>query len=116
MSHRWTTNLLRLPRLIGFALFYVGELVLSNLRLARDILTRPIHARPAVIAVPLDELNDLQLLALNNLVTMTPGTLSLDISDDRRMLFIHAMYVSDPDAFRREIKEQYEKKIKEVLG
>ena len=115
MSRQWTTNLLRLPRLIGFALFYMGELVLANVRLARDILTRRLYARPAVIAVPLEPLSDPQLMALVNLVTMTPGTLSLDLSDDRRVLFIHSMYENDPEALRREIKERYEKKIREVL-
>ena len=106
---------LRIFRLTGFVLFYLKEVVLSNIRIAYDIVTPRHRMKPGIIAVPLGELSDLQLLSLANLVTMTPGTLSLDVSDDRKVLYIHAMYVDDADALRREIKSNFEQKIKEVF-
>lgn len=106
---------LRIFRLLGFVLFYLKEVVLSNIRIAHDILTPRHRMKPGIIAVSLGELSDLQLISLANLVTMTPGTLSLDVSDDRKVLYIHAMYVDDAEALRREIKTNFEQKIKEVF-
>lgn len=105
----------KILQLSGFLFFYLKEVLLSNIRIAADILTPRHRMKPGVIAVPLETLTDLQLLLLANLVSMTPGTLSLDVSDDRKVLYIHAMYVDDPEHLRREIKKGFEKKILEVF-
>jgi multicomponent Na+:H+ antiporter subunit E len=99
---------------IRFIFFYIRELLAANLKVAHDILTPSLNIQPAVIAVPLGSLTDVQLLALANLITMTPGTLSLDISADRKTLFVHAMYVDDPEALVRDIKQGLEKQILEL--
>ena len=52
---------------------------------------------------------------LANVITLTPGTLSLDVSEDRRTLYVHGMFVDDPEAFRREIKDGFERRIEELL-
>lgn len=101
--------------LIRFALFYLWELLLSDLRVAHDILTPRNRFRPGVIAVPLPELSDRQLIVLSNLVTMTPGTITLDVSEDRRTLFMHCMYIDDPERLRREILESYVHRIREIF-
>jgi len=94
---------------IGFALFFLWELILSNLRVAHDVLTPRHHMRPRVIAVPLDARTDAEITTLANLISLTPGTLSLDVSADRRTLYIHAMYAADAEAVRREIKDGLER-------
>ena len=101
--------------LIRFALFYIWELLLSDLRIAHDILTPRNRFRPGVIAVPLPDLSDRQLIVLSNLVTMTPGTITLDVSEDRRTLFMHCMYIDDPERLRREILESYVHRIREIF-
>jgi multicomponent Na+:H+ antiporter subunit E len=101
----------------GLAGFFVWELVLSNLRVAYDVITPNYRMRPGVVAIPLDVTTDAQITLLANLITLTPGTLTLDVSDDRRTLYLHAMYVGeDVDAFRRGIKEGFERRILEVLS
>lgn len=105
----------KILQLIGFVFFYLKEVLLSNIRIAADILTPRHRMKPGVIAVPLENLTDPQLLILTNLVSMTPGTLCLDVSDDRKVLYIHAMYVEDAEQLRREIKVGFEKKILEVF-
>ena len=69
---------------ISFFFFYLGEIILANVQIAIDILTPTHRMRPAILAIPLDVKSDVQLLVMNNLITMTPGTLSLDISPDRK--------------------------------
>jgi multicomponent Na+:H+ antiporter subunit E len=71
--------------------------------------------RPAIVAVPLDLTSDFQITLLANLITLTPGTLSLDISDDKKILYVHGMYVDDVDEFRRSIKQGFEKRVQELF-
>ena len=104
-----------LPLAVRFALFYLRELVLSNLRVAHDVLTPAVYRRPGIIAVPLDAQTDIEIALLANLVTLTPGTLSIDVSSDRRTLYIHAMFVDDVEQVRREIKDGLEKRVLELL-
>lgn len=107
--------LIRIRRLAGFAVFFLWELLKSNLRVAHDVLTPRHHMRPGVIAVPLELETDMEILALTTLITLTPGTLSLDVSSDRKTLYIHAMYIDDPEQFREAIRKGYERRVREVL-
>ena len=72
--------------------------------------------RPGVIGIPIRAKTDLEITILANLITMTPGTLSLDISPDRRTLYIHAMYIHDPGALRKDIQENLERRVLELLA
>lgn len=105
----------KVPRLLRFLLFYAVEIVVANARVAYDVVTPRHRSRPAVVAVPLEAKTDAEIFLLSNLITLTPGSLTLDISDDQRTLFVHAMFVDDADAFRRSIKEGLEKRLLEVL-
>ena len=89
--------------------------MLSSLRVVWDVLTPRHLSRPAIVVVPLDARTDLEIAVLANLVSLTPGTLSLEVSDDRSALYVHGMFVDDPDAFRREIKDGAERRVLEAL-
>jgi multicomponent Na+:H+ antiporter subunit E len=99
---------------IRFVGFFLWELLKANLRVTYDVLTPRHHMRPGVIAIPLSVHTDEEITLLANLITLTPGTLSLDVSADRRVLYVHAMYVENVEQFRREIKEGFEKRLQEV--
>jgi multicomponent Na+:H+ antiporter subunit E len=105
----------KLPLLLGFVAFYLKELVLSNLRVAYDALTPTHYMSPAFVGIPLDVKTDFEILLLANLITMTPGTVSLDLSSDRRTLYVHAMYVTDADTLRRKIKADLERRVIQLL-
>ncbi len=72
---------------------------------------------PGVIAIPLDAHTDAEITLLANLITLTPGSVSLDLSEDRRVLYVHAMYIDggDVEAYRRAIKEGLERRVLELL-
>ena len=106
---------LRVYRFILFMGFFIRELVVANLRVAWEVITPEHHMRPAIIAIPLDTESDLQITVLANFITLTPGTLSLDVLADRKILYVHTMYVDDPEDFRRDIKERLEKRVIEVF-
>lgn len=101
---------------LAFAAFYVWELVLSSVRVAYDVLTPRLRARPGIVAVPLDARTDTEITVLANLISLTPGTLSLVVSPDRRTLYVHAMYLDDgPDALRADLKGRMERRVLGLL-
>jgi multicomponent Na+:H+ antiporter subunit E len=102
----------KVPEVLGFTLYYLWELVKSNVRVAYDVLTPRHHMVPGVIGLPLEAQSDAALTIFANLVTFTPGTLSLDISNDRRMLFIHAMYIEDEERLAADLKDMERRVIK----
>ena len=105
----------RFFRFIGLFFFFLWELLMANLRVAYEVLTPGYQMRAAIIAIPLDAKSDLEITVLANLITLTPGTLSLDVSQDRKILYIHAMHVRDVDKFRNDIKARFERRVMEVF-
>ncbi len=108
-------RLAKAPKALGLLLYFLKEILLSNAAVARSLLSPVSSLTPGIVAVPLDLKSDAGITVLANLVTLTPGTLSLDVSPDRKTLFVHALHVEDPDAFRREVKEGFERRVKEVF-
>lgn len=107
-------NFKRPGRALRLAGLFVLELCLSAVRVARDTLAPRMTFRPAIIAMPLSVTSETEIMLLANLISLTPGTLSVDVSTDRSTLYIHAMDVDDPDALRAEIREGFERRIREV--
>jgi multicomponent Na+:H+ antiporter subunit E len=105
----------KVPKALGLLLYFLKEILLSNAAVARSLLSPVSSLSPGIVAVPLDLKSDAGITVLANLITLTPGTLSLDVSPDRKTLFVHALHVEDPDAFRREVKEGFERRVKEVF-
>jgi len=110
--------LVRARRILALSLLFVYELVLSAIRVAILVLTPNIRSRlkPAIIAFPLTVTSDIEITLLANLITLTPGTLSVDVSKDRRFLYVHAISVPDKAALIRDIAGGFEAKIMEVFA
>lgn len=100
---------------VEFLLFFVWELLLSNLRIAHDILTININMTPGVLAVPLDAKTDGEITILANLISITPGSVSLDVSKDRKFLYVHTMYMKDPEHEKQRIKNGFERRVLGLL-
>jgi len=104
------------PRhLVAFAAFFVWALIRATVRVAYEVVTPAMRMQPGIVAIPLEVESDAAITLLANLITLTPGALSLDVSADRRVLYVHTMYMHDAAAFRREIKEGFERRVIEVL-
>lgn len=107
----------RAVRILGLAWIFLRELVISALSVARFVLTPNLRAalRPGFVAFPLTVTSDAEIALLANLITLTPGTLSVDVSADRKVLYIHALDVSDPDKLVAGIAKGFEARIIEVF-
>ncbi len=105
----------RVITVISFSGFVIWAIIKSNLDVAWLVLNPVAEYQPGIVAVPLDIQSDLGITLLANVITLTPGTVSLDISSDRRTMYIHAINVQDPDAMRAEIKGEFERRVMEIF-
>jgi multicomponent Na+:H+ antiporter subunit E len=102
-------------QIFWFTFYFAWEVFRSAMRVAYDVVTPTLHATPGIVAVPLDAKTPVEITCLCNAITLTPGTLSLDISEDQKTLYVHALFADDPDAVRRQIKQGIERRLLEVL-
>jgi multicomponent Na+:H+ antiporter subunit E len=105
----------RTRRAAELTVFFIWELMIANMRVAADVLRPRIAIQPAVIGVPLDITSDAEILLLSMLINITPGSVTIDLSDDRRTLFVHVMHITSADASRREIKDGFERRVKRLF-
>lgn len=95
------------------AVFFV-EVVKSSVRVAYLVLHPRLPVSPGLITVPLDVQSDEGITMLAGLISMTPGSLSVEVSEDRAFLYVHALEADDPEASIAEFKEVFERRIMEV--
>ncbi len=105
----------RMRRLIGLVLFFAKEVVAANLRVMLQVLRPTLSARPGIVAIPLESRSRVSTMLLANMLTLTPGTLSLEVSPDQRVLYVHAIDVDDVEKFRTRIKDTFERRLLELL-
>ena len=110
-----STYFLRVYRVIRLAALFLYELLVSSLRVAWDVVTPAHLSKPGIIAMPLDAKGDTEILLVASLISLTPGTLSLDVSPDRKTLYVHGMFVEDPEALKQELKQGMERSVIEAM-
>ena len=100
------------PRMLGVLLW---DIVQANVTVALQVLGPERKIRPGFIWVPLDIDNIHGIAALTSIITLTPGTVSSALSDDRRHLLVHVLNLDDADAVIRQIKTRYEVPLMEIF-
>ena len=98
----YISNALRLCWFLGY---FSKLLIVTNMQVAWEVLTPKMHQKPRIIRYPVAGMSDVERTTLANAITLTPGTLVLDISPDERWLYVHCMYAQDRDAAVEEIDE-----------
>jgi multicomponent Na+:H+ antiporter subunit E len=109
-----TNYLIKLRQVVSLIAVFIWALIQSNIRVAISVLSPLDKMCPGIIALPLDIESDAEITTLANMITLTPGTLSLDVSNDKRVLYVHGMHVYDLEEFKRDIKDGFERKVKEA--
>lgn len=104
----------RVANTLIFAGVFFLELIKANLRVAADVVTARHRMHPAVIAMPLEGETDIEIVILAILITLTPGQLALDLSSDRRVMYVHTMYAEEEEEERRRFKEGLERRLLEI--
>lgn len=107
---------LRAYRIARLVLYFLYDLCVSSIQVAYDVLTPQDRSNPAILEMPLDVKSDIEILLVTNLISLTPGTLSLDVTPDRKTLIVHAMFADDPEAVIADLKSGMERMVKEVFA
>ncbi|MDD9718262.1 Na+/H+ antiporter subunit E [Dinoroseobacter sp. PD6] len=103
---------LRIYYSINLFVYFLYELVVSSVQVAWDVLTPEMKARPVLVVVPLDAKTDLELMLTANIISLTPGTLSIDLSADRTELLVHSMFgAKDPEGEIAAMKHGIERRV-----
>jgi multicomponent Na+:H+ antiporter subunit E len=105
----------KVPKTIGFIFYFIYEMLAANVQVAYDVITPKYFFKPGIIRYPLEATTDIEINLLSTMISMTPGTLILDISEDKRSLFIHVMYLKDREHFIAQIKKGFEHRLLEIL-
>lgn len=112
---RYFTLVIQLMRLLRY---FIKEFVRSNVRLTKEIITPRINIQPAVVKVPLTLQSDMDVMILTNISNLTPGTLIVGISEDKRYLFVHTIYLEGGSlsSFKYHMQEGFEKKLLQITA
>jgi multicomponent Na+:H+ antiporter subunit E len=108
--------MIRPYRILKLVLVFLREFVVSVFRVAKLVLSPSLAMTPAAFRYPLSLTGDAQITLLANLITLTPGTLTVDVTDDRTALIIHAVDCPDVDAARADIRNGFERLIREAFA
>ncbi|WP_324753695.1 Na+/H+ antiporter subunit E [Roseovarius sp. Pro17] len=104
-------------RMAIYIVIVLWDVMVANVQVAWIVLTKPnAKLRPAWVVVPLDLRQPEAITVLAGTITLTPGTVSADLSDEGHSLLVHALHTDDPDAVRDDIKHRYERRLKEIFA
>lgn len=121
----WLTSFLyyrsyfyKIPKAFVLFIYFFKEFIGANIRIAHDIVSPRYYMQPTLVALPLDVRSDFEITILACIITLTPGTLSLDLSPDRKILYIHALYIPKQgvEKLKNDIKHGFERRIMELTA
>ncbi len=99
--------------IIKFLIDFCWDLTLSNLYIAWDVWTPKDHYFPKLVHVPIEDLTELEVMLLSSRITLTPGTLSVDVTEDRKSLIVHVMYPSS-DTIEKDLRKPIDMLKKDI--
>jgi len=102
-------------KFVSFLGLLLGDIIVSNIVVAKQVLGAPARLQPGFVAIPLDLTGDLPITMLASTISLTPGTVSIEISEDQKTLYVHALHVADETMLVDRIKQRYEKPLKEIF-
>lgn len=105
----------RIRLTIRLLAYFIRELVVANFQVAKLVLQRNPDLKPMIVAVPLDVDTDTEITMLANLIALTPGSIALKLSRNRRRLIIHVMHADNKQQFIQHTKQSLEARLLEVL-
>ena len=103
-------------KLFSYMMIVVWDILVANVVVAMIVLfKRNDDMAPNWVLIPLDLRSPEAITLLAGTITLTPGTVSTDLSADGRALLVHALDAADPEAVRDDIKTRYERRLKEIF-
>ncbi|UGV41004.1 Na+/H+ antiporter subunit E [Methanococcoides orientis] len=111
----YANTIMKIPKQLKFLAVLLIEIIKANIIVAKIVLSPKLDIKPGIVAVPIRTETDIGITAIANTITLTPGTLTIDVSDDRKVLYVHAIDASDPEGLRESIRDDLEKYVLEAF-
>lgn len=92
------------PKIIGFAFYFLSEMIKANIQVAYDVITPKYFFKPGIVRFPLTATSDLEINLISMFISLTPGTILLDVTEDKKWIFIHVMYMENKEKFISRMK------------
>jgi len=105
----------RVPKILSFVVYFLYLIIKANLQVAYDVMTPKYFMKPGVVRYPLNAKTEFEINLLSTMISLTPGTLILDISEDKKTMYIHVMYLEDAETFVKQTKTGLERRLLEIL-
>ncbi len=107
--------IIKVFQIFNFLIFYLSEVIKTNFILAYEVLTPTHYMKPGFIKIDVSELTERELLVFCNLLTMTPGSMVVNVSQCKNFIYIHILYLDNRKQVEHDIRQNYLKKVKEML-
>lgn len=101
---------------IRYFFLVLYDILVANIQVAALVMGPIKKLQPGFVAIPLDVSSDVGITLLASTVSLTPGTVSVEVSEDKQWLYVHALHLDNEEDLINEIKQRYERPIKEILG
>lgn len=105
----------RVPKILMFILFFIQDMIKANIDVTIDILTPRLNINPGIIAYKHGFKTDFEITMFTNIVALSPGTMVVKVSNDKKTLYIHSLYLRDKEKFIKRMKNGLERKLIEIL-
>jgi multicomponent Na+:H+ antiporter subunit E len=103
-------------QVVGFTLWFAVEVVVASARVAYDIVTPQHVSRPGIVALPLPPgMSDLEITVLAAAISLTPGTLTLDVASDHSVVYVHVMFLAEDDRATEALRTGHLRRVLEVM-
>jgi multicomponent Na+:H+ antiporter subunit E len=106
----------RLRKIVRLVWVFLYELAVSAFEVAWLVFQPQMRFKSGIVAIPLEAETDFEIMLFANMISLTPGTLSMDVSDDRDTLYVHVMDCADPESEKQAMKTAFERNIREALS
>ena len=104
----------RIFRALFFVFYVVYQIIKSTLIVIAAVLRPNGRVKPGIVAIPLDASSNAEIMLLATVITLTPGTISMETgrrADGKQVLFVHCLLLDDPDGVIASIKHDFERRI-----
>lgn len=105
----------RVPKILLYSIYFFYDLIRANLDVAREILRPKFGMAPGIIAYEHRLKSDFEITMLVNVIALTPGTMVLKISDDKKFVYIHNLYLKDKEGYKEKLRNGMERKLIEII-
>lgn len=105
----------RVPKIFAFILLFIYDLLKANFEVMKDVVTPNYNMKPGIVKYEMDAKTDFEITMFANMIALTPGTVVVDLSKDKKFMYIHVMYLTNKEEFKSTLSNRIERKLLEIL-